>query len=167
VIALRVLGTDDWATWRAMRRDALADSPDAFGSTLSAWSGPGDTEARWRARLVGVAHNVLAELDGVPVGMVSATAPADGDVELLSMWVTPQARGLGVGNRLVVHVIDWALEMGAVRVVLDVRATNPRAIALYERHGFKDLGPVPEPAGAPRSACPERRMSAALGRRPR
>lgn len=158
-IGLRILGADQWAAWRAMRRAALADAPDAFGSTLAEWSGPGDSEDRWRSRLTGVVHNVLAELDGVPVGMVSATAPDDGDVELLSMWVAPAARGREVGDALVQHVLGWAREVGAARVVLEVRAANSHAVALYGRHGFADTGPVPGPAGGPTA---ERRMIADL-----
>ena len=160
-IVLRVLDVDDWRAWRAMRRAALADAPTAFGSTLAEWSGAGDTEERWRSRLEGVAHNVLAELDGRQAGMVSATSAVEGDVELISMWVAPDARGKGVGDALVTHVRDWALELGAVRVVLDVRADNTFAISLYARHGFLDVGEVTDPGASP----PERRMVAALSER--
>lgn len=155
-IACRVLEADDWPTWRSLRRAALADAPDAFGATLAQWTGAGDNEQRWRERLAAVAHNVVAELGGELVGMVSASAPADGDVELLSMWVAPPARGKGVGDALVAEVRRWAQEMGARRVLLDVRSANPHAIALYERHGFVDAGPASEP-GDPH---PERRMIA-------
>lgn len=158
MIVLRVLDADDWEVWRSLRRAALADAPGAFSSTLEEWSGTGDTEERWRRRLEGVAHNVLAELDGREVGMVSATFPANGDVELISMWVAPDGRGMGVGDALVGHVTQWALESGADRVVLDVRAANAHAIALYARHGFVDAGEVDAQDGQD----PERRMIAVL-----
>lgn len=161
LIACRVLGADDWPTWRSLRREALADAPDAFGSSLAQWSGSGDSEERWRGRLVAVAHNVVAELGGKPVGMVSATAPAGGDVELLSMWVAPSARGKGVGDALVAEVCRWAQESGARRALLDVRSANGHAITLYERHGFVDAGPASQP-GDPH---PERRMVAVLDER--
>lgn len=158
MIELKILENKDWKEWRSLRRAALAEAPEAFGSTLEEWSGDGDTEERWRARLDGVAHNVLAELDGRHVGMVSITSPVDGDVEVISMWVAPEARGRGVGDALMRHVREWAAEIGAARIVLDVRAANVHATSLYRRHGFVDVGEVSEP-GDP---YPERRMVAAL-----
>jgi ribosomal protein S18 acetylase RimI-like enzyme len=160
-ILIRELGVDDWRTWRAMRQAALAEAPAAFGATLSEWTGDGDTEERWRARLGAVANNVLAELDGEAVGMVSVTAPLEGEVELLSMWVAPRGRGKGVGDALVGWVQDRARAVGAARVALGVRAANAPAIALYERHGFVDLGPAPS-----EGPHPERRMAAEVTDRP-
>lgn len=47
---------DSWRMWRELRLAALAEAPNAFGSTLAEWSGAGDTEQRWRARLEDVAR---------------------------------------------------------------------------------------------------------------
>jgi hypothetical protein len=71
-----VLTSDDWQLWRQLRRRALAEDPAAFGSTLAQWSGAGDTEQRWRARLNDVACNLVVFDDGVAAGMISATTPA-------------------------------------------------------------------------------------------
>jgi ribosomal protein S18 acetylase RimI-like enzyme len=154
-VGLRRLDEGDWESFRTLRRRALGDAPDAFATPLADWSGPGDTEARWRARLAAVALNLAAELDGALVGMVSGTAPSGGEVDLISMWVAPEARGRSVGDALIDAVLAWARSEGADRVGLDVRTGNNPAIGLYERHGFVDAGPSPnvEP-GQP----PERRM---------
>jgi ribosomal protein S18 acetylase RimI-like enzyme len=129
--------------WRKLRLDALSEAPAAFSSTLAQWQGEGDTEARWRARLSTVALNVVADLDGKPAGMVSATAPSqDGTVDLISMWVAPFARGRGVGDSLVAVVIKWARQRRAARVSLAVVESNEHAVALYRRHGFADIGAV-------------------------
>ena len=160
-LLIRGLDVGDWRTWRSMRQAALADAPAAFGSTLAEWSGSGDTEVRWRARLGSVAYNVLAELDGRSLGMVSATAPVGGEVVLLSLWVAPEGRGKGVGDALVTWVVERAKHLAATRVVLDVRADNAHAIALYQRHGFHDVGAVSQPDGT----CAERQMAVDLSRR--
>lgn len=140
-VALASIGPEDWRRWRALRLAALAEAPEAFGSTLAEWSRAGDVESRWRDRLGGVALNLVASRSGVDVGMVSATAPLASEVELISMWVAPEARGQGVGDALVDAVVGWAVAQGVSRVALSVRNGNEAAIALYRRHGFVDDGP--------------------------
>lgn len=143
MIVLRVLTSDDWPTWRDLRLQALADAPSAFGSALADWQGDGDTEDRWRSRLaLAASYNLVALLDGEPVGMASGV-PVDGDesaAELISMWVTPQARGRDVGDALVLGVEAWARAHGADTLELAVLEGNDAAAALYERHGFTDTG---------------------------
>ena len=81
--------------------------------------------------------NVVARLGGSLVGQVGATAPDDrGRVELISMWVAPEARGRGVADALVGAVVDWARERSALGVELWVKRTNAPAIAAYLRNGF-------------------------------
>ncbi len=143
MIEVQVLGPDDWALWRQLRLEALAESAAAFHSTLAQWTGAGDTEVRWRARLSDVPHNIVLRLDGAPAGMVSAYVKADDVVELISMWVAPFARGAGVGDAAVGAVMTWANRR---EVVLSVKADNHRAIALYQRHGFLDAGQSPDDA---------------------
>lgn len=146
VVDVAVVTAEEWRLWRGLRHAALADAPDAFGSTLAEWSGAGDTEARWRGRLEDVALNLVLALDGVPVGMVSGLAPgAAGGVELISLWIAPSARGLGVGDEAVRRVLAWAGDAHPGRsVVLSVKSDNDPAQRLYERHGFVDAGPSPE-----------------------
>jgi GNAT superfamily N-acetyltransferase len=139
---LRRLTVDDWAVWREVRLQALRDAPYAFSSTLTQWQGDGDREARWRSRLETVPFNAVAVVAGKPVGQVSGTEPetTTGYVELLSMWVAPEARGRGVGRTLVEAVVQWASSRAANGVTLSVKRSN-EAIVLYKRCGF-----VPTPA---------------------
>lgn len=164
VLELRRIDADGWREWRRARRAALADAPTAFSSTLGEWSGEGDTEARWRARLEGVALNVMAEAGGLVAGMVSgAHEEGEDDAELLSLWVSPEHRGLGVGDALVDAVLDWARDRQFARVSLAVRTANRHATALYERHGFRDLGAIEAGEGAGGDRCVnERRMAVEL-----
>lgn len=52
------------------------------------------------------------------------------------IFVAPAARGRGVGTALLDGVIAAAAAHGYARVRLDVVDVNPRARALYARHGF-------------------------------
>src|SRR5690348_12584381 len=101
-VEIKRLTADDWQLWRVVRRRALQDAPEAFGATLADWDGELDVESRWRARLETVPFNVVACFEGEPVGQVSGTAPDDdGRVELISMFVAPEARGRGIGRALI------------------------------------------------------------------
>ncbi|MFZ5852683.1 MAG: GNAT family N-acetyltransferase [Actinomycetota bacterium] len=125
-----MVGAGDWRLWRRLRQAAPANAPGAFCSTLAQWSGDGDTEQRWRDRLDGVALNVVLTLAGEPVGMVSATAPgADGPVT----------------DRPVELIgLSWAADAHPGHpVVLSVKADNPPARRLYERHGFIEVDGSP------------------------
>jgi hypothetical protein len=98
VIELRQLSPEDWAVWRDLRLLALAEAPYAFSSQLSDWQGECDREEQWRARLeVPGSYNIVAMLEGRPVGMASGMPDVEDDaVELTSMWVSPAVRGQGV-----------------------------------------------------------------------
>lgn len=139
MIDIRVLAATDWAQWRALRLRALAEAPYAFGSRLEDWVDA--DEAKWRQRLsVQGGQNVIARVDGRDVGMASGF-PGDGGAvaELVSMWVSPEARGRGVGDVLVATIVAWALERGALTLRLGVTRQNAHAAALYARHGFVEL----------------------------
>ena len=139
MLILQTLDVEDWRVWRHLRLQALKEAPYAFGATLADWQGPGDSEQRWRARLQNVAFNVIAFLDNQPAGMVSATPPdAENQVDLLSLWVAPWARGRGVGDALVAAVRKWAEENKSSRVIVRVYEDNEPAVALYARNGFVD-----------------------------
>lgn len=143
-VELHVLTSDDWPTWRALRLAALTDAPEAFGSRLADWTGAGDTEERWRERLsIPGAHDVVASLDGAPVGMVTGVPTGDAGVaELISLWVAPPARGHGVADALLAEAVRWAAQRGARTVRLGVAEDNAAATALYVRHGFRHTGEV-------------------------
>ncbi|WP_344011625.1 GNAT family N-acetyltransferase [Streptomyces thermospinosisporus] len=141
MVHLRVLTTDDWPLWRDVRLAALTEAPRSFKSRLEDW--PCGGEERWRARLaMPEAHNLVAFLRGQAVGMASGL-PVDGDTcELRSVWVSPVARGCGVGDLLVAEVEAWARRWGATTLRLAVIPGNEPAVTLYQRHGFDFSGEV-------------------------
>ena len=67
-----------------------------------------------------------------------------GWTEIGSIMVHPDARGKGVGRRLVTALLGWAQAAGTERVFLQVEASNAVAIALYRSLGFADLYPYVE-----------------------
>lgn len=79
----------------------------------------------------------IAELDGRPVGSVMCVrddAPATARLRLL--LVEPEARGLGLGDRLVRSVVDFAREVGYRELVLWTNDVLAGARRIYQRAGF-------------------------------
>jgi L-phenylalanine/L-methionine N-acetyltransferase len=59
----------------------------------------------------------------------------------LGMTVALTWQGQGLGDRLMVALLDWADNWaGVLRIELTVFTDNARAIALYQRHGFVQEG---------------------------
>jgi GNAT superfamily N-acetyltransferase len=52
------------------------------------------------------------------------------------MYLRADARGMGIGKRLLEGAIAWCRARGAKRVVLDTTEQMTGAIALYEANGF-------------------------------
>lgn len=79
----------------------------------------------------------IAELDGRQVGCVMCVrdeAPATARLRLL--LVEPDARGLGIGDRLVGAVIAFARGVGYRDLVLWTNDVLSAARHIYQRHGF-------------------------------
>lgn len=138
MVEIRQAGPDDWQAWRELRLNALLDSPGAFGSSHERERER--DERFWRNRLSGTGASFVASVDGSPVGMVGAYWPEHRLVELVSMWVAPAGRRLGVGSALVGRLVTWAGEEGAQAVGLWVARGNDAAESLYSRHGFIRTG---------------------------
>ncbi|SHL95504.1 acetyltransferase [Halomonas cupida] len=68
--------------------------------------------------------------------IVGFSGALDGNLEML--FVAPQARGTGIGSRLVRHAID---HQGIARV--DVNEQNEQALAFYRHIGFQITGRSP------------------------
>ncbi|NUR15094.1 MAG: GNAT family N-acetyltransferase [Dermatophilaceae bacterium] len=146
------IGPDDWQSFREVRLASLWEAPDAFGSRHADWvDAPVE---QWRRRLTTVPLTLLARDAGGVVGVASGQPVGRDEVELISMWVAPAARGLGAARALIDAVVDWARAQDRSTFLM-VRSDNARARVAYERAGFVDVG-VPD--GWPADEPPENRM---------
>ena len=69
----------------------------------------------------------------------SVGVPAERLAVVSRFFVSPQARGRGVGGALMRHAEEHAAAHG-LHLVLDVAAHNRAAIAFYERRGWRRVG---------------------------
>jgi GNAT superfamily N-acetyltransferase len=82
--------------------------------------------------------------------------PAYGEVK--RMYVRPQARGAGLGERVLQRLADEALGHGAAVLRLETGVHQRAAIALYERLGFRRIPPFGPYTDDPLSLCYEKRL---------
>lgn len=73
-------------------------------------------------------------------GVLSAAA---GEAHILNVCIDPDRQGAGLGRRLLRRLVDLARWHHAEQVFLEVRPSNPKAIALYRSEGFNEIGTRP------------------------
>ena len=137
---LHTVGADDWQAMRDIRLDALREAPYAFASTYAREAA--FPERTWRERATS-GNSIVAYLPDLgrgPMGLVASIQVVPGELELVSMWVRPQARGQQVASALVEAVVERARRTGLLRVHLWVTESNKPARRLYERCGFSPTG---------------------------
>jgi DNA-binding MarR family transcriptional regulator/GNAT superfamily N-acetyltransferase len=84
---------------------------------------------------------VLARLRDRPIGCGAMKFEPNATVYLKRMWVAPEARGLGVGRRLLQALEDHAREAGARLAHLETNRALQTAIALYRSAGYTEVSP--------------------------
>jgi ribosomal protein S18 acetylase RimI-like enzyme len=142
--SIRQLHADDAEAFRAIRLEALADSPEAFGGDLLEESGrPIETF------IAQVTHSAIFgafagdNLHGVVGLFWDKGAKRQHLGHLYTVYVTPAARGTGIGLPLIAAALEHARVRGLVQVLLGVATHNEPAIALYRRAGFETYGTEP------------------------
>lgn len=146
-VSVRPTRTEDWATVRDLRLEALRTDPDAFGSTLAREEA--FDQAQWESRCTNP-DSYVAFLGARPVGLggllplpeSGAAAPeTERSVrDIVGMWTAPQVRGRGVGTSLMTALVDTARRQGTPRLRLHVTSGNEAAARLYRRFGFQETG---------------------------
>ena len=82
---------------------------------------------------------LVAEHEGVVVGYSVSWCVVD-QAELANLAVASEARGIGIGGRLLDAAVDAAREAGCESMHLEVRESNAAARALYASRGFEEVG---------------------------
>jgi DNA-binding MarR family transcriptional regulator/GNAT superfamily N-acetyltransferase len=84
---------------------------------------------------------VIARLAGEPIGCGALKAKDRNVGEIKRMWVSPDARGLGVGRRILEALETLAREFGLSTLRLETNRTLKEAQALYRKCGYREVEP--------------------------
>jgi GNAT superfamily N-acetyltransferase len=88
----------------------------------------------------------IAELDGERVGSIYCVRREEEVAQLRLFFVDREARGHGVGSRLVDHCIEFARDHGYRRMMLSTVSPLESARRIYDAAGFKQTKEEPDPA---------------------
>ena len=136
--------------FRDVRLRALKDTPLAFSSTYARESQFPDEEwvrrsYRWNGEEAILYLACDNAEDKAACGIAGCYAEEEGGVphaHVISMWVDPQYRRVGVGSLLIDGLKAWAVKRGLRDLKLLVTSVNQGAIHFYERIGFQKSGEI-------------------------
>lgn len=140
---IRRLVPADAAAFKTVRLRGLQDHPDAFTSRPEDWDLPLEVFVE-RIQASPVIGGFAP--DGTLLGHLylatsfATAAKTKHKCEIWSVYVTPEARGSGLGDALIAEAIRVARELGFDWLKLQVAEHNAPARRLYERHGFTVFG---------------------------
>jgi ribosomal protein S18 acetylase RimI-like enzyme len=143
-ISVHKLTAADVPALRELRLESLRLHPEYFGADIEAEEMM--TVADVIARM-GSGVSFGGFVDGILSGMVVFVKPDRKKTghtgDLGAMYVRESARGTGLADALVKAVLEEAA--GRVdQIKLTVNVDNARAIRLYRRNGFREIGRYPD-----------------------
>lgn len=116
--------------------EVMAVETEAFGATAwseaTYWSELAQPASRWYVAARDTATGSLLGYAGLMV--------QDTDADVQTVAVAAAARGRGLGRTLLRELCEQARRRGATSMMLEVRADNDAAAALYLSEGFTRIG---------------------------
>ncbi len=78
----------------------------------------------------------MAVVSGLAAGTVALIPAGEGILELTKMAVSPEFRGMGIGDALMAKCIEHARNSGVHTIWLESHTKLAPALGLYRKHGF-------------------------------
>ena len=140
-LLVRRLAPADVEIFRAVRLQALQESPDAFGEALNAGQ-QSDWAARTASGSAFTDRGVFIALAGhQPIGMVFVRCETPPTPAFLgAMWVHPSFRRQGVGRALLEQGLEFLRSAGQRAVSLWVTSGHTEVLSFYRSLGFRETG---------------------------
>jgi len=85
-------------------------------------------------------YYLVAEEAGTVAGYAGLLAPGGGQADVLTIGVSEDRWGQGIGTALMAGLLAEARRRGCAEVYLEVRVDNRRAQRLYRQLGFAQVG---------------------------
>ena len=150
-IVIRPAALTDVSAFRALRLEGLQLHPEAFASDYATQAAYPDSY--WQQRVAGICNNpqqifYLAQAADQLVGMTGIvrgeSVKNQHSALIISVYVQPAYRSLGLGQQLLQACLKWARQQGVSIVKLGVAVKNQPAVKCYQRCGFVEYGREPQ-----------------------
>ena len=87
------------------------------------------------------ARYLVAEVDGIVIGFAGTWIIID-ESRVTNIAIDESMRGNGYGRAITSALVQYAANLGAIVMTLEVRVSNAPAIALYRSLGFKRVNEI-------------------------
>jgi ribosomal-protein-alanine N-acetyltransferase len=120
--------------------DAHVDHPAEVGAGAGAGAGPGLLSRLSRLLRPGTTLTVAEEVEMRRVVGYSGLWLMVNEAHITTIAVAPEYQGRGLGEMLLISLIDKAIELNALCLTLEVRVSNHVAQSLYRKYTFRETG---------------------------
>ncbi|MDD3763619.1 MAG: GNAT family N-acetyltransferase [Nevskiales bacterium] len=129
------LGPDQFAAWKALRNALYSGLDDEAHEREMATIHAAPDQRCFAAldaqrRLVGFIEaslrNIVDGCDAGPIGYIEG------------LYVTPDARGMGIGGDLVAHAVAWFRQAGCSEMATDAELDDSEAQDYWRKAGFEE-----------------------------
>ena len=140
MISIRSIKSTDNAPLALIIRQALAEfGADKPGTVYT------DPSTDYLSKIFDNKSSIyfVAEENGIILGgggIYPTQGLPEGTCELVKMYLTPQARGKGIGRKIMDECFAFAKKAGYQQIYLESMPELAHAVAIYERLGFERIG---------------------------
>lgn len=105
-----------------------------------------------------IKHVVIVYLQGKAVGCGAIKYFNEEAMEIKRVFVSPEARNMGIASLIMVELEKWTLELGCKACVLETGIKQLEAVKLYPKLGYKEIPKYEPYVGQALSICFEKKL---------
>ncbi len=142
MITVRRINIGEGTLYKRLRLASLAESPEAFGTTLT--EAKARSKESWHEQADCTSEGCdqatfLAFSNGEPIGLAALYWDAQDESlgTLIQVWVDPEHRGSNVAVKLLDEIFTWAKKNEFACISAWVVKTNRQMSRLLTKYGFK------------------------------
>ena len=104
-------------------------------------------------KIENIKHVVVAYIDDVPIGCGTIKEFSADTAEVKRMYVNKDARGKGIGKKILNELEKWAMELNYKYLILETGKRQKEAVAFYSNSGFEEIPNYGQYEGIDNSIC--------------